>query len=142
MGVSGVTSVASTTGTGSTALGTTSATPANSLSGVNFLTLLTAQLENQDPLDPVDDNEFTTELAQLSEVDSVNQLTTSFSQMLSLQQLTQGSSLIGKTVGYTLNNSSTVQQGVVSAVNVANGSLQLTIGGNTVPLSQVTSVTQ
>ena len=38
-----------------------------------------AQLKNQDPTSPVDSNNFLTQLAQLSEVQGINGLNTSFS---------------------------------------------------------------
>src|SRR5690625_751430 len=39
-----------------------------------FLTLLITQLRNQDPLDPMDNSEITSQLAQLSTVQGINQL--------------------------------------------------------------------
>lgn len=142
MTTSSVTPAGTSPSVSSTAGSASSATSSNPLSGINFLTLLTAQLQNQDPMDPVDDSEFTTQLAELSTVSGINQLNTNFTQMLSLQQLTQGADLIGQTVIYTTTSGSAPQQGVVTAANIVNGSLQLTVGGNAVPLSQVSSVIQ
>jgi flagellar basal-body rod modification protein FlgD len=48
------------------------------LGGTDFLTLMLAQLKNQDPTSPVDSNEFLTQLAELSEVQGITQLNTSF----------------------------------------------------------------
>ena len=69
-----------------------------SLGGADFLTLMLAQLKNQDPTNPADSNAFLTELAQLSEVQGIQQLNTSFSTLQSSlvsSQALQASSLLG-----------------------------------------------
>jgi flagellar basal-body rod modification protein FlgD len=91
-----------TTGTGSTG---SSGSPAASggvtgatLGGTDFLTLMLAQLKNQDPTSPVDSNTFLSQLAQLSEVQGITSLNTSFSTLsssLSANQALQASSLLG-----------------------------------------------
>ena len=68
------------------------------------------------------------------------QQSASFAQMLKLQQLTQGTSLIGKTVEYTPTGGAAAA-GQVSAVAVQNGNVVLAVGSATVPLDQVTLVT-
>jgi flagellar basal-body rod modification protein FlgD len=92
-----------TAGTGSaTGTGSSSAagaiTNAATLGGTDFLTLMLAQLKNQDPTSPVDSNTFLTQLAQLSEVQGITQLNTSFSSLsnsLLSSQALQASSLLG-----------------------------------------------
>jgi flagellar basal-body rod modification protein FlgD len=96
------------TGTGTdagTGTGTTTGTPSSggitgaaTLGGTDFLTLMLAQLKNQDPTSPVDSNTFLTQLAQLSEVQGITSLNTSFSSLsssLSAGQALQASSLLG-----------------------------------------------
>src|ERR1700737_558332 len=69
-------SSAGASGTGSsTAAGARSTT----LGGTDFLTLMLAQLKHQDPTSPVDANAFLTQLAQLSQVQGITQLNSSFS---------------------------------------------------------------
>lgn len=66
-----------------------------------FLKLLTAQMQNQDPLDPMDTAQYTQQLVQYSQVEqSIEQNTTLKSILSSLgtQNLTQASSLIGRSV--------------------------------------------
>ena len=68
------------------------------LGGTDFLTLMLAQLQNQDPTSPVDSNTFLTQLAQLSEVQGISALNTSFSTLsssLTSSQALQASSLLG-----------------------------------------------
>jgi len=104
----GNTGTGSTGGTGSAAgagsnspSGAGAANSATTLGGTNFLTLMLAQLKNQDPTSPVDSNTFLTQLAQLSEVQGITQLNTSFSTLssaLSPSQALQASSLLGHKV--------------------------------------------
>jgi flagellar basal-body rod modification protein FlgD len=112
------------------------------LSGINsdqFLQLLVAQLQNQDPLDPVSDKDFVNQLATLNTVQGLNSLNASFSEMLKLQQLTQGADLIGKTIQYTPTGGDQ-KSGKVDSVAVQDGSYVLKVGGDTVKLSQVQTV--
>lgn len=118
----------------------TTAATSTSINQDQFLQLLVAQLQNQDPLTPTDSTTFITQLAQFTQLEQTQKQTATFDQVLKLQQLTSGSSLIGKTVEYTPTNGSAVT-GLVSAAAVqADGSVALSVGGVTVPLDQVTQV--
>ena len=79
------------------------------------------------------------QLAQFSTLSGMEQLNTSFSDMLSLQELTQGSNLIGKQISYT-NSSGNVTTGAVSSVGMSNGQLALNVNNDQVQLSQVIGV--
>ena len=84
----------SSTSSSSNSLATTGTT----LGGTDFLTLMLAQLQNQDPTNPVDSSTFLTQLSELSEVQGITQLNTSFtalSNSLSSSQALQASSLLG-----------------------------------------------
>ena len=105
-----------------------------------FLQLMVAQLKSQDPLSPTDNGQFLAQLAQFSQLSGIEKLNTSFSDLLSLQEITQGSNLIGKTVSY--KNSSGTANGVVLGSTVdSSGKLSLQINKDVVPLSQVIGVT-
>jgi flagellar basal-body rod modification protein FlgD len=106
----------SATGTGSTA-GTNSITSAATLGGTDFLTLMLAQLKNQDPTSPVDSNTFLSQLAQLSEVQGITQLNTSFSTLsssLSANQALQASSLLGHQALVTSSTAQLAANGTVT----------------------------
>ena len=107
-----------------------------------FLTLLVSQLQNQDPMNPVSATYFTSQLAQLGTVSGIQQLNTNIQQMLQLQQLSQGAALIGKTVSYIPSGSSTTGQGIVQAISVQNGQLQVQVGNQQVPIGQVNGIVQ
>ena len=81
--------------------GTGSAAGSSTLGGTNFLTLMLAQLKNQDPTSPVDSNQFLNQLASLSTVQGITQLTTSFASLsssLTSNQAMQASTLLGHQV--------------------------------------------
>lgn len=66
-----------------------------------FLTLLVTQLRNQDPLNPMDNAEVTSQIAQLSTVNGINQLNNTLlalSGQMDVSQSMQAANLIGKSV--------------------------------------------
>lgn len=66
-----------------------------------FLTLLVTQLQNQDPLNPMDNAQVTSQIAQLSTVNGINQLNNTLlalSGQLDVGQSMQAAALIGKGV--------------------------------------------
>ncbi len=90
-----------TTGTNSTSSSTSAAasgTSGTSLGGTDFLTLMLAQLKNQDPTSPVDSNTFLSQLAELSEVQGITQLNTSFAGLSDSLGSSTASSLLGHSV--------------------------------------------
>jgi flagellar basal-body rod modification protein FlgD len=127
-----------TTGTGGTgntggsgSAGSTPATTGTTLGGTDFLTLMLAQLKNQDPTSPVDSNTFLSQLAQLSEVQGITSLNTSFSSLsssLSSSQALQASSLLGHQA-LVNSGTATVAAGatVTGAVNVPQTTSQVVL---------------
>ncbi|WP_010587918.1 flagellar hook assembly protein FlgD [Schlesneria paludicola] len=105
-----------------------------------FLQLMVKQLQSQDPLNPTDSGQMLAQLAQFSTLSGMEKLNTSFSEMLTLQEISQGSNLVGKQISYT-NTSGASASGTVSAVNMSNGSVSLTVGKDSVSLSQITGFT-
>jgi flagellar basal-body rod modification protein FlgD len=113
---------------------------ASTLGPNDFLTLLSAQLQYQDPTNPMDSSNLTAELAQFSELSNMQQLNSNFSNLMALQSITQGASLVGKSIVYSSPDGSTTNQGTVSSVQINNGQLGLLVGGNTVSLNQVQGI--
>jgi flagellar basal-body rod modification protein FlgD len=115
----------------------------SSISGIGqdqFLQLLVAQLQNQDPLSPTTDREFIAQLASLNTVQGIQTLNANFAEMLKLQQLTEGTNLIGKTVDYTPTGGGANASGKVDSVAVQDGQFVLQIGDNRIGLDQIVSV--
>lgn len=110
-----------------------------SIGQAQFLQLLISQLQNQDPLDPVSDKEFINQLATLQTVQGLQDLNANFGEMLKLQQLTNGSSLIGKKVDYTTADG-TNKSGTVGSLAVENGKFVLVVGADKVGLDQIGGV--
>ncbi len=101
-----------------------------------FLKLMVAQLKSQDPLEPIKDQEFLGQLAQFSTLSGIEKLNANFSDMLSLQQITQGSNLIGRQVVYKDADGKTTQ-GTVQGFAVNQGRVELQIGNDAVLLDKV-----
>ena len=119
------------------------ASASSALSGLGqdqFLQLLIAQLQNQDPLDPVSNQDFIQQLATLNTVSGIQSLNANFSEMLKLQQLTQGADLIGKTIEYTLVSGDPSKTGTVTSVQSQDGRFVLQVGSDRVSLDQINSV--
>lgn len=118
------------TGTGSSS-GAGAINNAATLGGTDFLTLMLAQLKNQDPTSPVDSNTFLTQLAQLSQVQGITQLNTSFSALsssLSSSQALQASSLLGHQALVNSTTASLTANGTVTgAVNVPQTTSQVLV---------------
>lgn len=105
-----------------------------------YMKLFLAQLQNQNPLEPLSDRDMLTQLTQFSSLQGITQLNANFADLLQLQQLTQGSALIGRTVTFARSGSDALASGVVSAVTAEGGAVSLRIGGQSVPLGQVRRV--
>lgn len=111
-----------------------------SLSQSDFMKLLTTQMQFQDPTNPMSSTDMVSQLSQFSSVQGMQQLNTSLTQMLLLQQVTQGANLIGKQITYATSGKSLASTGTVNSVAMANGQVQLMVGTQPISLSQVTSV--
>ena len=92
----------------------------NDLSDVDldeFLGLLITELQNQDPLNPMDNAQMLSQISQIREIGSTNQLTETLSTLAVGQELSMASNLIGKQVAALDTNAETVE-GVVDRVSV------------------------
>ncbi len=121
-----------TTGVGSpvtstvTGANNSAATSDNTLGPDAFLQLLTTEMQNQNPDQPQDATESVTQLAQMSELQYQQQMTSAFQAFSSNFGVMQAASLIGKAAtvntgtSSTGSNSSTVT-GIISSIDVQNG---------------------
>ncbi|MGC2396774.1 MAG: flagellar hook assembly protein FlgD, partial [Rhodomicrobium sp.] len=64
----------------------------------NFLELLVAQLKNQDPTNPSDPTAFVSQLASFSSVEQQVNTNSKLDALLTQSELSQGASIIGRTV--------------------------------------------
>lgn len=129
----------------------------SNLSKTDFLEMMITKLENQDPLN-VDDSDFTSQLAQYSSLEQMQNMndsitamgdkltdlnTNSVSQML-LTNTAQAVSLVGKTVSVSTTDSTTsvvtTATGTVSTVKFVDGVPKIVVNGIEYELSDVTEV--
>ena len=105
--------------------GTQSASSSGSdLSPNAFLQLLTTEMMNQDPTQPQDPTQSVTQLAQFSQLQYQQQLTSAFQAFQSNFSVLQASSLVGKqvTVGVTDSaGNSQSETGTINTIEVQNG---------------------
>ena len=92
------------------------------------------------PVRTVESKEFIAQLATFSQLQGIQSLNATFSESLKLQQLTQGTSLIGKTVDYNLPGGGVSLTGRVDSVSVQDGKYSLVIGTSKIGLDQVTTI--
>lgn len=114
--------------------------PNSQLGKVEFLNLLATQLRYQDPLSPVDQESFISQLSQFSTLEAVEKLNVSFESVLRLEQISQGSSLVGKKVGWFDAATGKTQTGLVEQISMSHGTPVLTVNGEPVYMDQVTAI--
>lgn len=112
---------------------TATSSSAISLNPSAFLNLFVTQLRYQDPTAPMDPTQMTTVLAQLTTVQDLSNLQTSFQQSLA-------DGMIGDQVTYTTTANGASQTGTVTASQVQNGTVGVLVSGQFVPLSAVTQI--
>lgn len=129
----------------------TGKTTGNDLRDVNldqFLGLLVTEMQNQDPLNPMDNSQLLTQISQIREIGSTNQLTETLSTLAVGQGLTMASSLIGKEVT-ALDDDAKEITGVVDRVSVetddkdnSKRSVKVHIGESTVDINNIREINQ
>jgi len=113
--------------------------PFNSLNTNTFIQLLVTEMENQDPMNPMSNSDILQEIGEIRSVDATTQLTTTLNSVLAGQSVATASSLIGRNINGMDAQGNTVS-GTVSSVSLANGTATLSVGSQSVPLSNVTQI--
>jgi len=129
------------------AVSAVNATASPNAAGLDFKSLMQIilqQLTYQDPLKPMDNFQFVSQMAQFSELQQIQTLNTSITNLLATQASLQATGLLGKTVDFTTPGSNN-GVGTVKSVTFANGQPSLTIataGGQTVANVALSAITQ
>ena len=105
----------------------------------DFLKLLVAQLQNQDPMKPMEDTQFIAQMAQLNTVEQLTAMNNQLTEFLNSQALSQASALIGKTVEAAAPGGSVIN-GIVEEVRVQQGKPILVVNGKSVNPADVWSI--
>lgn len=114
-------------------------TPGNMGSG-DFINLLVAQLKNQSPFSPVNDKDFMAQMAQFSVLQQVQELNDHISSLVTLEQVTQAYSLIGKKVETMPDASGNTTTGVVTGVDLSGEKVAVTVGKSKVDVTDIDTV--
>ena len=101
-----------------------------------FLNLMIAELQNQDPLNPMENAEILSQISQIREIGATSQLSDTLSAVLTGQNISSASALIGKKVEGLTDDGKKVT-GVVDKVTIANGVPRLHIGTSSIALRNV-----
>lgn len=109
--------------------------PNNALGKDAFLKLLCAQLQYQDPLNPQNDTEFVAQLAQFSQLEELQNLSTT-------NENSQALTLVGKTVviNSKVGNQQIEFKGTVDYVTYVKGEAKVSVNGKLYKLSEVSTV--
>jgi flagellar basal-body rod modification protein FlgD len=104
-----------------------------------FLKLLVTQLKYQDPASPADGTAFMAQLAGFTQVEKLGDLVATEQKLLATQQLLGASTMIGRTVDYTIPGHGN-GTGVVTSATIASTGPTVRVGDQDVPLSSITGV--
>ncbi|MBN1421135.1 MAG: flagellar hook capping protein [Planctomycetes bacterium] len=104
-----------------------------------FLNILLAEIENQNPLEPLENAEFLGQLTQVQMLDATDELSDAIREMLLGDRLGRASDLLGRTVkGFAADGSAV--EGVVERVSVNGDTVNLEVGGVSLPLENVKEI--
>ena len=111
-----------------------------------FLKLMIVGLQNQDPLNPADNSDLIQQIGQIREISATNLLTNTLQAVLTGQNLSTASSLIGKEISALTDDGENVQ-GIVDRVSVEvnaennKRTLRVHVGPHAVELDNVREIT-
>jgi flagellar basal-body rod modification protein FlgD len=91
-----------------------------------FLQLLMVQLKNQDPTQPFDSQKMLADQAQFASLEQMQNLNTNFVTLMAMQNVSQGTNLIGKNVVATDSTGASVS-GLVTGIKFAGGTAMLSV---------------
>lgn len=124
----------------SAANNSTNASTFASLTPDDFLKMLITELQNQDPMNPTDNSQILQQISEMSNISATNSLTNSLNGMLTEQNLSAASAMVGMTVQGLADDGSNAS-GKVDSVTISNGTAKLNIGQQTVSLTNVQQIT-
>ncbi len=106
--------------------------------GVNYLNLLLTQLRHQNPLKPMDNSQMTSQLAQVSQLQQLENINSKFANAMAGARLSQASELIGKTVEYMADGK--VISGRVESVESNGQEVALVVGDDRISFEAVMTI--
>ncbi len=86
----------------------------------DYMKLLVTQLQNQNPLEPMDNNQMASQLAQFSQLSQLENMNSSFANVLSTTNRNYANSLLEKNITFYMENETTgeleIKSGTVNSV--------------------------
>lgn len=117
------------------------ATKPNAAANMDFLQLIVTQMKNQNPLDPTSSDQMVQSMSMMQIVNETHQMNTKMTGWAQSQGLLLGANIIGGQA--TVRDSAGAEvKGVVNAVSVNNGEVQVQVGKDFYPLSSIIHVQQ
>lgn len=104
-----------------------------------FMQLLVAQMKYQDPMNPSDSSQSLSQMAQFTALQEMTSVANQMQMLVQSQNAFGAASMIGKTVHYTDGNGAE-QTGTVDGTTFTASGPLLSIGGQGVALTSVTSI--
>ena len=104
-----------------------------------FLNLMVAQLRYQDPMNPTDSGQMMAQNAQFTALEKMQDVADQTAALLSAQVSFGAAGMVGKNVTY-LNQDGTTTSGLVGSVTYDASGPMLVVGGASVSLGQVQSI--
>ena len=112
-----------------------------------FIQLMLVQLQNQDPLEPMDNSEMLQQITQIREIGASDKLSQTLQAVLTGQNLTTASSLIGQQINALADSGQTIE-GEVDRVSIevnendnSKREVRVHIGEKNVRLNNVREIT-
>lgn len=116
--------------------------PKSQLTSDDFINMMLTQLQNQDPLSPQDSSALLTQMSQIGQLQSSNELSTSLKSMVTQNQIAAGGNLLGKMVEGQDSHGEKIT-GLVTSVRVIKDTVSLELdNGQELAMNNVTNITQ
>ncbi len=109
------------------------------MTGQDFLKLLISQLVNQDPMEPMKNDELMRQLSAVRELESNNEISSNFKTLLSHQELSSASVLVGKSI-LGVSADGQLVEGVAERIIMDESGMKLEVNGYEIPLRGVLAV--
>ena len=112
-------------------------TASSELGKDDFLKLLITQLQNQDPTSPMENTEFIAQMAQVSSLEQMTNMSTSFTQLANTLSASEASTTVGKRVEVQLEGATI--SGVVEPATRGQSPM-VQINGNFYDLEKISKI--
>ncbi len=117
-----------------------SSTSSGAMSSSDFMKVMLTQLAHQDPINPTDSNQLLTQMSQISQLQSNQDMQTNISSLTLQQSIGAAGNLIGKQVNGIATTGDSVT-GNVTSVRVVDKNVYLELdSGQTLPMQNITSI--